>query len=329
MRRLFAFALLATAFTANAQSWRALSSSPPFGRFLVATDPVDARVVYVENANRDGVLRSLDRGATWQTLPVSGNPRAIAISMNVVAIAFTSGQLARSTDNATWPVSSIPALISGSVNDIVADPANPNIVYVAIGCVSGCSGGVIKSVDGGTTWSATALTRHHISRLVVDPFDGSIGYAGNTDTIAIYRTTDGGAHWSSILPSSAAVPEMSIDPSVPTTIYSLGTSSLLRSLDRGDHWQTVSAIPSSFGVPFYTAVNPTNTSQIVVVTSSTVIRSSDGGTTWSRIDTGLNATVQHPVFARDGILYAPSPTLGVMAFGPLPVVKPRRRGAAH
>jgi len=328
MGHLLSFVLFAIAFTADAQSWRTLSSSPPFGRFLVQTDPIDARILYVDNANHDGVLRSMDRGATWQALPVSGAPRAIAISANVMAIAFTSGQFARSLDNVTWTTSTIPALLSGSVGDMVVSPVNPNVLYVGLGCVTGCTGGVIKSIDGGATWSATALTGHRVSHLVSDPFDGDIVYAASADEAAIYRTSDGGSHWGSVLPS-AAIPEMAIDPLTATTIYSLGTNSLLRSLDRGDHWQTVSTIPASFSVPFFVAVNPTNASQIVVVTSSTVIRSSDGGSTWSRIDTGLNATVQRPVFARDGILYAPSPTLGVMAFGQPPVVKPRRRGAAH
>src|SRR5215831_2407796 len=57
---------------------------------------------------------------------------------------------------------------------------------------------LLKSTDGGATWSAaqTGLPDVPINRIIVDPGDGSEDTVYAATWIGVYRTTDGGATWS-------------------------------------------------------------------------------------------------------------------------------------
>ena len=97
-----------------------------------------------------------------------------------------------------------PGNIGGRIRSIAVHPTDPNIVY--IGAVAG---GVWKSVDGGTSWTALNDFMGNIAvcALIIDPNNSNILYAGtgegffNLDAIrgaGIFKTTDAGASWSQL-----------------------------------------------------------------------------------------------------------------------------------
>src|SRR5271154_399721 len=89
-----------------------------------------------------------------------------------------------------------------------------------------------KSTDTGKTWTHIGLEGTlHIGRVAVDPANpnrvyvaalGSV-YGPNPDR-GLYRSVDGGAHWTKILnkkddPDNVGAIEVAIDPKNPRVIY--------------------------------------------------------------------------------------------------------------
>lgn len=102
----------------------------------------------------------------------------------------------------------MPAL---GVNSIVANPDNPNIMYIATGYSTeffqGYGIGVLKSLDGGDTWDTTGLSfqipqvnvyQHHpyVRKLLMHPSNYDILYG--ISEREIYKTTDAGATWAKV-----------------------------------------------------------------------------------------------------------------------------------
>ena len=79
----------------------------------------------------------------------------------------------------------------GLVTALTLDPSNSSTVYAAT------ARGLFKSVDAGATWRPTGagLNKHSLLALAVDPRAPSNLYA-TTDTGGVFRSTDGGEHWS-------------------------------------------------------------------------------------------------------------------------------------
>ena len=86
------------------------------------------------------------------------------------------------------------------ISDIVIDQKNPNIMYVATGDrdhYAVHSFGILKSIDGGNTWSPSGLTSlSRIFKLLIDPDDSDILLAATC--CGLYRTTNGGLTWTLI-----------------------------------------------------------------------------------------------------------------------------------
>ena len=121
---------------------------------------------------------------------------------NVVYVGSASGGLWKSTDGGdTWtPVTdSLPTLAVGAVCVLASDP---DVVLIGTGEGSGAAtatnvfgpygAGILKSTDGGATWSATSLSyppaaAHGFSAMEDEPATGVI-LAAATD--GLYRSTD-------------------------------------------------------------------------------------------------------------------------------------------
>ncbi len=108
-----------------------------------------------------------------------------------------SGGLWKTTTNgADWTTSSDDWEGLG-ISDIVIAPTNSNIMYVSTGDrdhYAVHSFGVLKSTDGGNTWSPSGLSSlSRIFKLLVDPQNEDIVIAATC--CGVYRTTDGGVNW--------------------------------------------------------------------------------------------------------------------------------------
>ncbi len=235
-----------------------------------------------------------------------------------------------------------PTNIGGRVLDVVPDPASTNTVYTAA-----ASGGVWKSTDGGSTfvqdWPISnpqaigALAMGSDGTLwagtgEAGPGGGSITYGGR----GVYRSPDGGATWTNAgLTSTVTTGRIAVDPSDPQRIFVASSGDLFnpgggrgvyRSTDGGATWQRVLSPSTRTTGAVDLAIDPSNPQRIYAAlwdhirypdlrvyggVGSGVYRSTDGGTTWTRLANGLPGPSS--TIGRIGLAVAPSNTLRVYA----------------
>ncbi|MGB9702195.1 MAG: VPS10 domain-containing protein, partial [Candidatus Kapaibacteriota bacterium] len=129
-----------------------------------------------------------------------------------------------------------------------------------------------------------------ISRLLIDPTNSSILYAGGS--FSIYKTTDAGASWSQVF-SSMSVKDMEFKPGNSSVIYASG-SYIYRSTNGGTNWsQLTNGLPSS-AQRVALGVSPANSNYVYALMSNSssgflgLYRSTDGGDTWTTQATSPN-----------------------------------------
>jgi len=316
------------------------SGSQPIGWKFLFADPERPQTLYA-NLGNTSLAISRDGGKAWQTIPFA--PLFVlnaAISTKpqrtLVVLTSTEGgsgppvfrlHISRN-DALSWTTAEIHSPQTGTIQGPLAiDAADANTVYVGLDqCLGSCHGGVIRSRDGGQTWSATPLTDNTVDQLESDPLTPGVVYALATDMMgaqSLYRSTDFGASWKTL--QTGTFITFAIDPSSPSTIYAR-TSALQRSNDRGDHWSIV-VVP--FAAPFVgdaIAIDPAAPGTIVWTTSfgAGAVLSRDSGMTWLDISEGLSnrgLELSDVVFTRDGTLFGRSSSSGVVQW--LPVARRR------
>ncbi|GEQ87082.1 hypothetical protein ULMS_25900 [Patiriisocius marinistellae] len=115
-----------------------------------------------------------------------------------------AGGVWKTTDNGTNWIPKSDFLAGLGVTDILVDPLNTNIIYMATGDEDGehiSSIGIFKSTDAGETWNPTGLTfsldeNEYIRDLTFAPNSSTKIFALTNDEIRV--TTDSGASWNNV-----------------------------------------------------------------------------------------------------------------------------------
>ncbi|KAG9017604.1 hypothetical protein FRB90_000555 [Tulasnella sp. 427] len=182
------------------------------------------------------------------------------------------------------------------VDALAVDPTDCNKVYIAVGMYSISwdpnVGSILRSTDGGSTWSETKLTfkvggnmpgRGIGERLSVDPNSPNIIYFGARSGNGLWKSTDSGATWSKVsaFPSTGtyvqdASSEYTADPvglasitvdasssssgqatkRIFVGVANVGTSSVFVSNDAGATWSAVSGQPTTNNLPHKGVISP-------------------------------------------------------------------------
>jgi photosystem II stability/assembly factor-like uncharacterized protein len=186
------------------------------------------------------------------------------LEVNVVAVAPATGdtvlvsafeaatrQLYRTADGgASW--SPVAGLLG--VTDIEIDPRRPCLAYAAAYFPGGS---VLKSEDGGVTWTEVAAD-NWARVLSLDPSDGRRVYTG-TAYGRVLRSSDWGATWVDIgvnppLWLDDDISDIAVDPSDSSTIfvstfdYESGGTGIYKTEDSGATWQSL-GWPGEEGTP--------------------------------------------------------------------------------
>lgn len=135
------------------------------------------------------------------------------------------------------------------VTCLAADPGNGAVVY------AGTPDGVLRSGDGGLTWQRSGMEGHEVKSLAVSPHDGDVIYAG-TKPALMYVSRDGGQTWA----------ELEGFRRIPNRWW----------------WFSPAERPWTAYVMAIT-MSPTDPNVVMAgVEFGAVVRSEDGGETWSR-----------------------------------------------
>jgi hypothetical protein len=190
-----------------------------------------------------GAYRSRDHGLTWDAI---GADRGLQRT-HVSAVGFdpldaqiihlgTEVGIYRSVNGGdTFQ----PTLTTGYIGAVAPARSNPSIVYAAWHPAWNMKNPVIyKSTNRGLSWSALPSDLPDTTRILklsVSPTNPSMLYAvsGNdlfvSATPALYRSTDGGVHWSRIGATLGNLWDLAMDPVTPSTLYATAYQGVPRS----------------------------------------------------------------------------------------------------
>jgi len=173
--------------------------------------------------------------------------------------------------------------VTAFVYNMIADPAEPSVLWVSAG-----GGGVFRSVDGGVTWESrsTGITNDPVYQVELDPNDPHRMWAVGFD--AVYDSQDGGASWQPVANCGSTPPwAMAVDPRPNGAIWVVTWTEVVVSRDRGRTWEVaLSRWPGSGTDTLYpvtVTLDPSDPDRVFVLDSlSVLLRTEDGGVTWSQ-----------------------------------------------
>ena len=201
---------------------------------IVESDP---RTIYV-GAAAGGIFKSINGGATWKPIfEDQSNPSIgdLALAPSNPSILYVGTGEANNRQSSSWGDGVYKSMDGGTtwqhlglkethhIGRIVVHPTDPNIVYVAaLGDLWGPNKerGVYKSTDGGATWTLALFINENtgVSDIAIDPQSPNIlyaaayqhqrtvfGYNGGGPGSGLYRSIDGGAHWSNTIDRKSVV----------------------------------------------------------------------------------------------------------------------------
>ncbi len=203
-----------------------------------------------------------------------------------------------------------------AVSDIVFNPQNPNTVYLCTGDRDGedyYSLGVMKSIDGGNTWSIAGLNWiasdfREANSLVVNPLDTNCLILAASDSI--YKSMDGGTTWIGV--TSGYFRQVLYCPGDTSILYAAkdyeyftgSNAEVYRSGDGGNTWVPAADIVNSSRITL--AVTPANPAVVKVLADSLssgfggFYTSSDTGKTFKKIFSDSSCTKNILAWSYDG-----------------------------
>lgn len=227
---------------------------------------------------------------------------------NTFWIGTPAGGLWRTTDGGnTWtPLTDNNGVLGVSDIALANDFETSNTMYIATGDRAGGSLwalggnnandnnsiGVLKSTDGGETWTQTGLTflpkdRIVLGRLLIDPNDGNIMLAGATD--GIYRSEDAGETWTKVFTNFYAI-DMEFHPTNSNIVYATNGEAayvrILKSTDNGASFTQMDYVTGS--VRGEIAVTPADPDRVYVLIANSngglkgIYKSTDAGDTFTQ-----------------------------------------------
>lgn len=322
--------------------WRSLG---PFigGRVVAVAGVTSQPNVFYFGGVQGGVWKSTDYGSNWTNITDHKIP-GIADPIGALAVApsnpnviyagtgesdirgdFATGDgIYKSTDaGKTWSYAGLRE--THMTSSLVIDPHDPNVVYAAsLGHVfkPNPDRGIFKTTDGGKTWRKVlfvddrtggvdiSMDRSHPATLYAAmwqaqrvPWKLISGGPGS----GLYKTTDGGAHWTKISANRGyatgtlgkiGVSVAQSDPRVVYSIVQAANGGVFRSDDGGKTWtHTNSQWKLRQRAFYYTAIfaDPTDSKKAYAPNVDYIYVTKDSGKTWKGIE-GIQHGDHHTIW---------------------------------
>jgi len=304
--------------------WRGIGPAMTSGRIAdFAVNPENSSEWFVGVASGH-VWKTVNNGTTFQPVFDGQEVYSIgAITMdpnnhNVIwvgtgennhqrALGYGNGVYKSMDGGSSWKNMGLEA--SRQVGDIVIDPGNSDIVFVAAeGSAWGPGGerGLYKTTDGGATWKLVLEISENtgVNNVVIDPVDPDLMYAtseqrrrhvytkiGGGPESAFYRSADGGETWEKSMSGlpSVHIGGMGLDlsPADHNVLYLIVEAAedkggFFRSTDRGVSWKKMSDHHASG--QYYNEIycDPLDVDKVYSMETVSKV-TTDGGKTWNNI----------------------------------------------
>jgi photosystem II stability/assembly factor-like uncharacterized protein len=256
----------------------------------LAIDPTDPSVVFA--ASFRGIHESRDGGASWiEPFPQSPEAEVVAIdpSDHSTLYAAGSGGVHKSTDGGrTWQSN---RTLADYIAELVIDPNNSRRLFAAYGSVN-------RSLDGADSWTRVMTPEDKyssyyypptVTAMALAPSDGATVYAGGSDGGGfLYRSDDGGDHWSDVTIVDFGVNALVVDSCDSHSLQAGGYRGVQRSVDGGSTWSQGQLSETVLAL----AQDPRHSSSVFAGTSSGLFWTNDRGTSWTRFEPVLDEVVQ-------------------------------------
>ncbi len=212
-----------------------------------------------------------------------------------------------------------PSVVGGRVIAFAVDPNDRAKFFIAA-----ASGGVWKTVNGGTTWTPVFdnYGAFSIGAVALDQKDTSVVWVGTGERNSqrsvgygdgVYKSEDGGRSFRKVgLEKSEHIGRIAIDPRDGKTVYVAaqgplwsagGDRGLYKTTDGGKTWKAVLSLSENTGVTDV-VIDPSNPDIVYAASwqrrrhfytlinggpESAIHKSTDGGATWTKLRGGLPA----------------------------------------
>jgi photosystem II stability/assembly factor-like uncharacterized protein len=194
------------------------------------------------------------------------------------------------------------------ITNLFIDPQRTTTIYASSSLYPRY---LYNSFDGGTTWNQSAgnvagLFPKNLSTLTIDSQHQGTLYVGAYPSPAggVFKSTDSGATWQTAgvgIPEGCFILALAIDPRDANTVYAAGNCRtdflvVFKSTSGGASWSEVTYLTSNGGINAQgLTVDPIHTGTLYFTTSTDVAKSTDGGRSWTRMNSGLSACCRGPV----------------------------------
>ncbi|MGB7282321.1 MAG: hypothetical protein WBE13_08680, partial [Candidatus Acidiferrum sp.] len=303
------------------------------GRVVAITGVAGNSNLYYAGTVGGGIWRSTDEGLQWKNISdgklpgPSSSIGAIAVAPSDPKIIYAGtgesdirndmipgdGMYKSSDAGNTWEYAGLRE--THTISGIVVDPKNPEVVYASSmghAFVPDPERGVFKSTDGGKTWNKILFVDDKTGAidLVMEPNQPNVLYAAMWQATrtpwslssggpgsGLYKSTDGGAHWTNITRHSG-LPEgilgrigVGVTASNPDVVYCMMQAKeggVFRSNGGGETWKRVNAEWKLRQRAFYYMsiyVDPKDANTVYVPEVDALWVSRDGGKTFTKLDT--------------------------------------------
>lgn len=217
-------------------------------------------------------------------------------------VGAASGGIWKTTNNGSTWTKINPDMDVLGIADILINPDDPDIIYVATGDGDGSdtySIGVLKSTDGGSTWNTTGFqrvvtNRDICRRLEFDHSDYNTLFVATND--GLYKSTDGGANFTQTLNDNLW--DVKVHPTDADIVYATGATEFYKSTDNGDNFTQINSGTPTGTNRLMMAISPDEPNYVYILASESsgsnrngykgVWRSTNSGTDFTSRSTTPN-----------------------------------------
>jgi photosystem II stability/assembly factor-like uncharacterized protein/PKD repeat protein len=287
--------------------WQMLQRIDADGNMPAATEVMDQYQLFMSqyaSNSKSTAGNWIELGPSNMPINATGQPNGLGrvngigfhpTNANIFYIAAPSGGVWKTIDGgSSWAplTDTLPTL---GASCIIVHPSSTNTIYVGTGDRDAGDApgiGVIKSTDGGATWSIinSGMGNKTVGDMLMHPSNSNIMIAATSG--GIYRTTNGGSTWTKTSGSSSHFKDLEFKPNDPNTVYAAAGSSFYKSTDNGVTWTSVSSgLPSTGRFVIGVSAASANTVYVLAGGSNGLIgcyRSTNSATSFSTQSTSPN-----------------------------------------